>query len=61
METEDKSRGDKLFNTKDKRIRYLIQQFANNEEEYIVCAKMDNKIFLITAKEWETNIRIKEV
>lgn len=55
METKDKSRGNKLFNTQSKRIMYLAQQFSNNDKECIICAKVDNKIFLITAKEWKHN------
>jgi len=60
METENKSRGDKLFNSKSKRIMYLIQQFSQSEEK-IICAKMDRKIFLISVEDWEANVKIKEV
>ena len=60
METENKSRGNKLFNSKSKRIMYLIQQFSQSEEK-IICAKMDRKIFLISVEDWEANVKIKEV
>lgn len=61
MEAKDKDRGSKLFNTQSKRIMYLVQQFLNNDEECIICVKVNRKIFLITAKEWKSNTRIKEV
>ena len=59
METENKSRGDMLFNTKIKRMKYLVQNFSQSEED-ITLVRVDKKIFLISREECKATFKVKK-